>query len=170
LIKLEMFKKDERAVSNIIVAALLIGIGVLGTVGIAALVSNVSNVERPPQAQFNAEDHPDDILTGSSCNGVACAITIRDIGGDRVKLDNLLIAVYNTTTDMKVFEGVASKINNVNATIEQLTAGGHSDLYLEGGEQIILWDSTVSTPGTYRVMLYYGPTMSAIYSKDVVVN
>ena len=31
MIKLEMFKKDDRAVSNIIVAALLIGIGVLGT-------------------------------------------------------------------------------------------------------------------------------------------
>lgn len=163
------FVKDERGISQIIVVALLIAVAVVGVAVVAAFMGGLMNFEKPPSAQFKVSDHPD-VVTNAGAN----AFVVRHLGGDRIQLSDIILTVYDSDRNLLFNKDVATAQSDGNVTLNQFSATGYDNNFLEGGEQIIAKAGTsgvnVSAPGTYEVVLYYKPTMQPIVDQKVMIS
>jgi len=168
LLSLEEFVKDARGISDIIVAALLIAIGLVAVAAIGAFVGGLMTFEKAPSAQFAIADAPDDVNKTN-----ANAFIIRHLGGDRIRYDDLILVVYDVDTGEQIYNKVVADddVNNGgNISKNELKASGYSDTFFEGGEQLVVNNNVISTPGTYEIVLYYRATMQPLADKEVAIT
>jgi len=162
---LKGFVRDERAVSNVIVAALLLTVAIVGVAVIASFMGGVMDFKKTPIAQFKIVDDPNPVDDATATTGV---IIIRHLGGDGIPYNELVLSVYASNGSV-LYQGTLPNDNGINYKIEDNT--DPSD-YFNGGDQIFLGNGTIggNNAGTYEVVLYYKPTMQPIVDKKVTVS
>lgn len=125
------FRDDGRALSNMLVALILIVVAVLATVGIAAFIP--VDIDRVPAFVAKVYSHSDNIV-------------VRHVGGDPVDFRKLNIVIYSPEGDV-MYSGNADR-DSTNITKQEF----YNDGFFESGEQIIIHVSSIPT-GVYRLAL-----------------
>gem|GEM_PF-3333844 len=166
------FIEDERGISNVIGAALLVVAVVLGVGALMSAMQSMTDVPEVPRAQFDISDHPDSV-TAANANG----FIVRHLGGDRINYNDLLLVVYDSNGN-KIYSKIVSDAASANeVTQDQVSGAPYDTNFFEGGEQIIAAASILDpnndgTPdaGTYEIALYYKPTMSVLVDRNVMIS
>ncbi len=162
--------EDERGISQIVVIALMIGIAVAAAASIAAFTGGLLSFHKTPNVQLTAYDDPTPVSQATRVRG---AFIIRDLGGDRVSYNDLVLVVYNSTGQL-IYNNVVANAVGKDLTLEELNAPGYTKpgKFFEGGEEILAGNATIggNNPGTYEVVLYYKPTMQPLLDKKIVVT
>ena len=163
----EGFVKDENAISQIVVVALLIAVALVGVAVIASFMGGLMTFNKMPEAQFKIADHPD-VVTATG----AKAFVVRHLGGDRINFNDIILVVYDSNKNV-LFNNVVDPTDTTNFTVNQLSSPGYSDSFFEGGEQIAASNTVLgATPaaGTYEIVLYYKPTMQPMADQEVMIS
>ncbi len=162
------FVRDERAVSNVIVTALLLIVAIVGVGVIASFMGGVMDFKKTPVAEYKIMDDPDPVADATATQGV---IIIRHLGGDGIPYNELVLAVYNSKGDVLYQSGTSLSTDNGN--VVNITDKTSPSTDFNGGDQIFLGNGTIggsNNPGTYEVVLYYKPTMQPLVDKKVTVS
>ncbi len=164
------FWEDERGISQIVVIALMIGIAVAAAAAIAAFTGSLLTFHKAPNVQLTVYDDPTPVADATKAKG---AFIIKDLGGDRVSYNDLVLAVYNSTGQL-IYNNVVANDIGKNLTLEELTAPGYTKpgKFFEGGEEILAGNATIggNNPGTYEVVLYYKPTMQPLIDRTITIT
>lgn len=158
------FVKDERAVSQIVVVALLIAVAVVGVAVIASFVGGLMSFNKPPSAQFRVSDHPD-VVTATEAN----AFVVRHLGGDRILFSDIILAVYDSDHQLLYSKDVKTA-SSTDVTLNQFSATGYDNDFFEGGEEIVAKNVSISSAGTYEIVLYYKSTMQPLVDQQVMIS
>lgn len=162
-----MFMQDERAVSDVVSKALMIGLVVVAVAVIGAFVGGIMDFKRAPMAQFRIIDDPRPISDATVDEGV---IIIRHLGGDGIPYNEIVLAVYDAR-GYNLFQETLSDNPTTGAgyNVSDRTSPATE---FNGGDQLFLGNGTIggNNAGTYEVVLYSKPTMQPILSKKITVS
>ena len=165
--KYRSFKRDEKGLSNVIVMALLIVIGILGVAALSSIMTQTTGgIEQLPRVHFDVKDHPD-VVTNTNSD----AFIIRHLGGDRVNYNDLMLAVYASNGSKIYSKIITDAQTSYDVSLEQVSGGAYDNNFFEGSEQIVANSTVVGhSAGTYTVTVYYKPSMTVLCEKDIMVS
>ena len=157
--------RDEKAVSEVMAAMLLMAVVVLAIAAVATNIFGMTNVEMAPNVRLDIMDHPDAINPAATGEN---AFIIRHMGGDRINYNDIIVAVYDSSGQM-IYNSIVSE-DPTNLTRQQMTGTAYNDNFFEGGEQIVASDGVLNQAGTYEIAVYYKPTMTLLYKEAVMIS
>jgi len=170
---MELFRKDEKAVSPVIGVILMVAITVILAAVIASFVFGLGGeVKKAPTASLTVTDATDKLESGTYSEAV---LYIDHVGGDDVKLSEVTILVKDAVTGDVLGKWVAQDLTTATAgtggiLVAQIDGG---DAIFSAGERITISEDSDSDvdPGTrLRVQIVHDPTSQLILDTELTVR
>ena len=169
---MELFRKDEKAVSPVIGVILMVAITVILAAVIASFVFGLAGeVKKAPTASLTVTDATDKLNSNTNDD----ILYIDHVGGDDIKLSEITLlvkyAVNGTVIDKWVAPGTLSNTDGSNGNLAATIDGG--DAIFSAGERITISEDSDSDvdPGTrLRVQIVHDPTSQLILDTELTVR